>query len=210
MESPTVLIVFIEITAYLHTSFYCSLLFLSAITAKHLHYMAVDLTHCRGQFIELCSIVMSVLLPQLFIWVKFSNIYGSLHFQNPWSGRFTGLITYSIPSLDIFVGTGALLLMVLSLLLMAISIMWNLYQRSRVRDNPDALKYSQALKETSPFIVYFICLTVHTFLLLLATMIGNFIDFEPQQKVVAIVGSLLGLVGALCFFLHLLALGRKK
>ena len=200
--------------AYLHTSFYCTSLTLVVITTKHFHYMAVDLEYCRGLFIEIGCLLFSVLFPQCFVWISYSEFYSILSHFNPWLAS-KNPIMFCFPVLDPFLGIEAVFVMSLAIILISIAVLWIMGKRTR----PDAvipmLKHNQALKETLTLVSFFLIFATHSVLLFLTTIASTAVPgvttyFVPLQAVVGIIGASIGLTGTLFFFLHLCILGKEK
>ena len=196
---------------YLHTSSYGTTLALAVVTTKHLHYMAVDLQYCRGSCIEALCLLCALLVPQCYAWIPYTPIYSTL-VHSPWHETS---IDFCLPWPDPVLGVEVLLTMSLAVILISVAVLWIMCRRTCNRSTTDLLlNHAQALRETVPLFSLYITIAAYAVLLsptvLLRMFLSDFKIFQIFQLVISVLGACVGLISGLCFFLHLLALGKQK
>ena len=199
----------VQVLLYIQTSCYCTALTLGVIVTKHLHYMAVDLEYCRGSCVEFWCLICAIAAPQCYVWIPFSPvIYSLFPFSHPWH-----TIAFCLPITDPILGIQALTTKSVAIILISAAVLWIMCRRAYKGSEYPLLRHAQALKETVPLFCLFLCIGVCTIPLVM-TIAGRSIleEMFPLlfQAVVGVLVAMVGLTSTICFFAHLLALGKEK
>ena len=203
----------IKALVYLHTSSYGTTLALAVVTTKHLHYMAVDLQYCRGSCVEIWCLLCALLVPQCYAWIPYTPIYSTIvHDHNPWNATS---IDFCLPWPDPILGVEVLLTKSLAVLLISAAVLWIMCKRACNRSTTDLLlNHAQALRETVPLFCLYLAIAAYSVLLSPTIILRMFLSdlkfFQLLRAVIGVLGACVGLTSGLCFFLHLLALGKQK
>ena len=210
-ESPLAnLSITVKVLVYLQTSCYCTALTLGVIVTKHLHYMAVDLKYCRGSCVEFWCLICAVVFPQCYVWIPFTPI---VYYMFSSAQRPSTTIDFCLPMTDPIFGVQTLTTKSVAIILISAAVLWIMCRRAYKDSEYPLLKHAQALKETVPLFCLFLFMAVCTILLAMTTLARSFFHakFLPLlQAVVGVFVAMVGLGSAICFFTHLLALGKEK